>query len=243
MGEQSKPDIAALMQLPEVQKALAEAAAKGAALAVGEISKQSGGVPADSMALFSGLAAAIAEMSMQGRPGPKPVSPEVARVRREAHEQCVKLVLKARKESLEPEYRLIGKVYFNERMIEPYRRLPDKRVVPQEIVWTGLPNEAMVPVNDVAREIYSAYKESIGSVELIPTLDNRPVWVTQAGLTVKGDPPKRAFVAAPQEFDDKLGVKHDNNSPDAPYVRILGTIAQPAKQNVGGGWQNTAAAG
>jgi hypothetical protein len=243
MGDQSKPDIAALMQLPEVQKALAEAAAKGAALAVGEISKQSGGVPTDSMALFSGLAAAIAEISMQGRPGPKPVPPEVARVRREAHEHCVKLVLKARKESHEPEYRLVAKVYLNERIIEPYRKLPDKRVVSQEIVWTGLPNEAMVPVNDVAREIYHAYKESIGSVELIPTLDNRPVWVTNSGLVVKGDPPKRAFVAAPHEFDDRLGVKHDNNNPTEAYVRVLGTTFPPAKQNVDGASQNTAAAG
>ncbi len=238
-----KPEIAALMQSPEVQKALSEAAARGAALAVAELSKQSGGVPGDAMALFSGLAAAIAEMSMQGRPGPKPVSPAEAAKRKAAHELCVRLVLNARRDNSEPEYRLIGKVYFNERMIEPYRRLADKRVVPQEIVWTGLPNEAMVPVNDVAREIYTAYKESIGSVELIPTLDNRPVWVTQAGLTVRGDPPKRAFVAADHEFDDRLGVKHDNNDPNADYVRILGTIAPPAKQNIGAGRQNTAAGG
>ena len=238
-----KLDIAALMTLPEVQKALSDAAAKGAALAVAEITRQNGGVPTDAMALFSGLASAIAEMSMQGRPGPKPISPAEKAKRDAAHERCVRLVLKARRENAEPEYRLISKVYFNERLIEPYRRLPDKRVVPQEIVWTGLPNESMVPVNDIAREIFSAYKESIGSVELIPTLDNRPVWVTQSGLTVKGDPPKRAFVAAPQAFDDRLGVRHDNNNPTEAYVRVLGTIAPPAKQNVDGGWQNTAATG
>ena len=231
-----KPDIAALMALPEVQQALADAAAKGAALAVAELAKQNGGVPADAMAMFSGLAAAIAEMSMQGRPGPKPISPAEKARRDAAHERCVELVLKARREQLEPEYRLTGKVYLNERFIEPYFKKADNTVEPTRIVWTGIPSESMLPLNEISREIYAAYKESIGSVQLIPTLDNRPVWVTKAGLVVRGDPPKRAFVAAEHQFDDALKVPQDNSDPNAAFVRVLGTVAEPAKKNQANHW-------
>ena len=167
--------------------------------------------------------------------------------RAEAHERCVNLIMNARDKVTKarsegdkateakwlPEYRVVAKIYFNERFIEPFKRLPDKTVASNEIVWTGMPNDALRPINDIARKIYTEFKASIGSTEKLASADNRPVWITAQGLIVKGEPPRRreGYSESLPSFSEEVEVKHDNNDPSAPYVHVLGTIASPAKQN------------
>lgn len=238
----AKRGIDVLTETPEFKAAVAEAVAKAtpAIIAATLTEVKKGGMPVPGGAddttrdFFSQMALAIAEISDQGT-NRKRVAPELLAKRAAAAELVQRLVAQARKNGDKPEYRIITKVYLNERLIEPYRRLPDKTVVPQEIMWTGMPNEGMRPLNDVARAIYAAYKESIGSIDRIHTTDNRPLWVTPAGLVVKGDAPQKLVVGNGQPFAEELAVADDGyrdfNDPNATELHILGTIAAPARQN------------
>lgn len=239
MPPNDKPDVAAMMATPEFQEAVKKAATAAAAEAVAQLAKASGGLNVDdaTKSFFSTMALQIAEISDQGT-NRKRVAPEVLARRADAAERCVKLVAKAREKGLTPEYQVVSKVYFGERVIDPWRRNPDKTVVAQEIIWTGIPNEGLKPINAVAEEIFEAYKQSIGSTEKLRSLkgahggivvpDNRPPWMTPGGLVVKGDAPPRLIVGEPQKADES-GI--DNNDPNAPEVRILGTVAAPARRN------------
>lgn len=224
-----KQDVNAVIATPEFQKLVAEAVAKELAKA----NPMNLGVDEATKSFFSTMALSIAEISDQGTQR-KRVAPEILARRAAAAERCEKLIAEAREQGLKPEYRVTSKIYFNERLIEPYRR-EDKKVVPQEIIWTGMPNEALRPLNKIAEDIYQAYRESIGSTEKLRSItgrhggstaiDNRPYSVTPNGLVVKG------------EISPKLVVGNgetealDNNDPNAPEVRVLGTVAPPAKRN------------
>jgi len=254
-----KPDMRAIAETPEFQKAVAEAAAKAAAAAVAEIMKGNAApVTADAAtkSLFSEMALAIAQMNNQGTSRAKPVAPEVMQQRLAAAEKATALLaeihhnLKKARESGDakrtaewsPEYRVVAKVYFNERMIEPFRKAEARGAppIPQEIVWTGMPNDALRPLNVIAEKLYDLYRESVGAAPRLKAVsgpnggqvaqDSRPYWMTPGGLVVKGDPPPKAFVASQHEFKDDLGVR-DNDDPSAPFVHVLGTIANPARRN------------
>lgn len=251
-----------LTETPEfkaaVKSAVVEAAPSIIAAALAEMGKTKpvAGVDASTQDFFANMsqtiAMAVAEISDQGT-SRKRVAPEILASREAAEKKCHELIRQAHLKVKEarhsgnkdqesvwsPEYKVVSKVYFGERMIEPFRRNPDKSVVAQEIIWFGVPNDALRPVNPVAVEIYEAFKDSVGSTGRLKSIrgahggivaqDTRPVWMTPGGLVVKGDPPPKAFVAAPLAEDD-LGFK-DNNDPNAPEVHVLGTIAAPAKRN------------
>lgn len=223
-----------ILALPEVQKAIREAASEAARLAVAEMTKAQS--PDGALLAFAQtMAAQIGEVADQGT-NRKRVAPEILAQRARAAERCEALLQEAREQGLKPEYRVIATVYFVDRIIQPWRRLADKTVVPQEIVWTGPPNEALRPTNAVAEKIFEAYRESIGSTEKIKAIrhanggivapDNRPHWITPGGLVVKGDGPAH-FAVEPRP---ELGFR-DNNDPNAPEIHVLGTIAAPAKRN------------
>lgn len=181
--------------------------------------------------MFDRMAMAIAEISDQGT-ARKRVAPEVLAQRARARERMIKLILKARDEGAEPEYRLVAKTYLSERFIEPWMPGPAKQPIPTEIVWKGEPNQAMRPLNEVARHIYAAFQESIGTQEGLKGMDNRPFYMTPGGVVVKGDPrPQRREIPDDLLADDlKLTNQKD---PTAPFVHVLGTVASPARQNVG----------
>lgn len=246
---------------PEFKAAVAEAAAtaakEAARAAVAEFRQEllvnSADKGSDHDDLFRKMALAIAEISDQGS-NRKRVAPEILAKREAAKKRCVDLVLECRAKIKEarsnkdakeeskwtPEYRVIAKCYFNERFIEPYKMGPNRMPVPTEIYWTGVPNMAMVPLNDVAKKIFAEFRLSIDNVEPIPTLDNRPLFMTAAGLVVKGDPPKRKETGAQTNaldapmFEDEVAVKSLPNDPTAELVHVLGTIAAPARQNYQG---------
>jgi hypothetical protein len=255
-----KPDLNALMQTPELQKAVAEAAQKAAAAAVAEALKGAdkfGNIDPSARDMFSQMALAIADMAHQGSGRVRPVAPEVMQKRAEAiarlnailgdvHRNLKKAREEGDKEAetqWSPEYRVLAKIYYNERIIDPYRQsdVRGSPPVPQDIIWTGPPSDALRPLNPVAELIYDTYRESIGSMPRLKAVsgpnggqvapDNRPYWMTPGGLVVKGDPPPRAFVAQPKAFENDLGV-YDNNDPEAPFVHVLGTVAQPARKNI-----------
>jgi hypothetical protein len=246
---------ASVLESPEFRALLAQETAK----AVAAIAQAGLQVPANAdtgtKQLFSEMALAIAEMNNQGSGRSKPVAPEIIQQRQQAAEDCLDMVRQSKElirahgkeASLTagyiPTYRVVSKVYLNETLIEPYKAPETKggKPTPTEIYWDGVPNEAMRPTNARAEQIWDAYRRSIGGVPRVGKVkgphggvvepDNRSVWVTMGGHIVKGDAPAKAFVAAPLDHNDDLGVR-DNNDPNAPYIHVLGTIAAPARQNI-----------
>lgn len=189
--------------------------------------------------LMQELALCISELTNQGSVNRK-VPPDVMAKRNAARELMGKLIMSARDRGAKPRYRALNKCVLNERMIEPYRRNPDNnRMVPTEFSWTGVPNECMYPLDDDAHAIFQAFRDSIGSVVEGPALNNKPLWMTAAGLVIQGDPPQSLKVGndRPAEnvkrFGDDLGLSVAND-PEATHVAILGTLAAPARQNFAG---------
>lgn len=196
----------------------------------------SGAAPAGSVdvlgEILEKLSSNLQAVAQQGQRR-RPLTAEEV-VRREAAEHRMWKLIEGAQQANDPDskptYRLTSKIYFNERFIEPFK-IVDRKAVSNEITWTGAPNDAMQPINDAAKAIFSAWRESTGGpVDLIPTADRRPLYVTAAGLTVRGDPPKRQqAVAAEHKFENDLGFS--NNDPNAPEVAVLGTVARKARQN------------
>lgn len=254
-----RPPAVPMTERPEFQAAVAQAAAT-----VVQALIKNGAIPTQSVApgvsddaatqLFRAMGMSIAEIADQGS-NRKRVAPEILAERAAAHKRAVALiedakgkVKKAREEKDEvtlaaytPEYRVISKIYFNERFVEPYKVDPaSKQPQPVAIEWTGMPNDALIPINDIAKRIFTEYRKSVGMPEGLATVDNRPVWVTQNGLVVKGvaGATQRREIDQPQpfaaDFPEEMKVKL-NDDPRAPEIRVLGTIAAPARQSSLGG--------
>lgn len=185
------------------------------------------------------LALAIAQIADQDT-NRKRVPPEEIARRNAARDRMHELIQHARATGQRPEYRLIAKVYLSERFIEPFTLGDDKKVRPTEILWPGVPNEAMQPLNDCSKEIFAAFKESIGGqTGRVKGESTKGHWITPGGVVVKGDAPRRRAVGdgqAPEDYfsGDDVMVKNDDvgspNDPTATHVRVLGTIAAPARQ-------------
>jgi hypothetical protein len=183
------------------------------------------------------LALSIAELNDQGA-NRKRVAPEILMQRAKAHEKMVIRLEAMWAAGKKPRYRLIAKTYLNEQLIEPWRRDPtSKQAIPQRITWDGIPNEAMAPINDEAKEIHALYRESIGSTEKVQGPARR-AYLTSRGLVIEGTAPapRRMVgedVLPANEFENDLSVDANGWNPNAPQINILGTIAPAAKQNVG----------
>lgn len=164
----------------------------------------------------------------------KPLTAEEIRKREDSYERMKGLILASREPGAErPEYKVVGKLYLQERFIEPFRLDPaTKQQVHNVIAWTGEPSEGMVPLNETAKAIFDAWLGYTGGRSgLVPTADNRPLWVTAAGLTVRGDPPKRR-TAMDQDYSGGDGSElRVSNDPMSETVAVLGTVAPRARQN------------
>ena len=208
--------------------------------------------------LLQQLAMSIAEISDQGtdrkREDPKVLAArESARIRmldkimdmREAAQQAAQEAVadgandggRAARLLHEPKYRLKAPCYINEQKLSPFKRVNNK-TVPQDIFYTGIPNDVMLPLNETARGIYAEYRAWVGQVsEKDRPQDPRGYYLTPAGLTVQGDAP--AYLRPdPSLFefseDLDLGNPNDPNDPRATRPRILGSIHAPAEQSLGG---------
>lgn len=205
------------------------------------------------------LALAISELTTQGT-GKVRVAPEVIMKREQARERMIKLIIAARAEKKIPSYQLRHKIFLNERLIEPMWAGSDHIARPTEIDFWGVPNDAMVPTNDVAKEIFTAFKDSIGTVHGVKGVENGlpredDLGITRGGLVVRNsainsgirkatperpawDGPMPAYEAdeAPQTAGDPsyepLRVHNDTAKGKFTSVNVLGTIAPAAQQTV-----------
>ena len=215
----------------------------------------------DPMAVMQMLAMEISQLTDQGS-GRKRVAPEIIKARAIAHDKMVTLIneaagkretlaadyahvadgaaraaLEERISAFMPRYRLRNKVHLDEQLVDP-GWVDRSHVLQQtEIGWPGVPNEAMIPINEVARQIFAAFVDSIGSVDKQHQVRQQPLKATARGLIVKGAPSAVQHQTAldPVLADIKgegLSIKHKQEPGGARMkeIQVLGTIAKPAQQ-------------
>lgn len=184
------------------------------------------------------MAMAIAQLTDQGT-GRKRIAPEILQQRAKAADRMVKLLIDARAKGNVPSYGMRNKAYLDEVLVYPSYIAPDHTQHQTEIDWPGVPNEAMVPINEVAKEIFAAYKESIGSIDKVVPDDI--LSVTPGGLTVRGGSrtmQKNRPLGTMEDRPDQptsgtggLSIKHKQNRPGQhKEINVLGTVAAPARQ-------------
>ncbi|HXT79047.1 MAG TPA: hypothetical protein VN702_05745 [Acetobacteraceae bacterium] len=187
----------------------------------------------DTMSM-EGLAMAIAALTDQGTGRHKRIDPKELVRREEAHERMVALIERASALKTPPSYRLRHMVYFGEMKVNPVWIDRDHRQQATEIDWYGVPNEALEPINDVARAIYAEFATWIAAAA---KRDLGQMRVTANGLAIIKGPPQ---IVRPDEAQHvgRGGVE----GPLTPVIRgrtapgpmaethILGTVMPPARQ-------------
>lgn len=103
---------------------------------------------------------------------PVPLTADEAAAREDARQHMGSLILESRRApdgSPEvPVYRVMSELWLSENLIVPYRRfagVADPQ--PVQIRWTGEPNLQMIPINDAAKKIFSAYLRYLGGTGAI----------------------------------------------------------------------------
>lgn len=239
-----------ITQTPEFSLAVSAAVGKAMAPIMESLAKLNApapaapGQPADLESFFRQMALSIAEISDQGT-SRKRVAPEILAQRAKSHDLMIEAILDADREHKEngaerPYYRAIGKMYLNERFIEPFVVDPGtKKPVAVEFYWSGVPNEVMRPLNAAAEKIFEHFRDSIGSFDKVA--ETKALWITAGGLVIKGEGPERRAVGSvdaagrPVEtpFKDDLVIMDGGLlDPNASRVAVLGTVAAPARQNI-----------
>lgn len=248
----------AMTQSPEFQDAVAKAVAAAVGPLMEKLAGARDGVGSEPQTgdrgLMQELAMAISMLTDQGSNRSR-VAPEIIAQRQKAREEMVNLIIASRAEGRVATYQLRNKVVINEQLIEPFYVTSDHKSKPTEIDYGGVPNEAMVPVNDTAKEIFGAFMRSIGSVvagrgkdgHVLPGQDR--LGVTRGGLVVRNsaitnavdratpkihDGPMPAYEEAPQTNGnpayEPLRVNHKQEGGQYIEKHILGTIQPPARQ-------------
>lgn len=245
LGEKTEPEVTFDSR---VQAAIANAAAEAAkaaaeqtrtemlALFQSQAGKASDGGSAQD--LLNGLALAIAEMNHQGNKRDKPLDPKVLAARRDAMERLYALVAKAKAlpkgDDRTPKYRVKSKCNISNTLIMPFRKDPvTKLMMPVDIRWRGEPNDAMEPLNEMAKEISAEFRASRGNTTEYQQEAFKAVWATDGGLIVEGVGPARRQIAERVPESGDLELDADPYDPNAEFVHVLGTIHEPARRSGG----------
>jgi len=216
----------------EFKAALAQAVQDAVPAIVAQIAQARGGgaeAPGD-MSFAQGLAMAIANLNDQGT-GRKRVAPEVLEARLAARALMQDLLVEAHAKGAVPSYTLRSKVYLGEVLVDPFWIASDHTQKPTVIDWPQVPNEAMIPHNEVARSIHEQFMLSIGSTTKVAA--ERPLKMTAGGLVVHGRPhPMRANQqqdTANSAADSGLNIHHRGKPGQFKETHVLGTVAPPAR--------------
>lgn len=221
---------------PEFKAAVAQAAAAAAKAARDEVLAELRAVkPAEEggsgyQAFSESLALAIAALTDQGS-GTKHVAPEILRARTMARERMETLILDAYRGGHKAMYRLTSKVHLSHQVIDPlYINPATKATEPTVIEWSGVPNEAMEPINDTAKEIFDAFMDSIGNRSL-GGIDMREKRITPSGVVIHsggGQSFGRELPKDPRE--QSVHVLHQDLPGRFKQKQVLGSIVAPVME-------------
>jgi hypothetical protein len=140
----------------------------------------------------------------------------------------IKLLIAAHAEGRVALYELRAPVYLNEQFIEAqYQDQFTKAMVAQQIEWPRVPSEAMIPVNETAKEIYAAFKESIGG----PSADQPQTlgFVLDGKVVLKARATEAPPVGNAGTYDPRVQQRQAHPVPKS--INVLGTIAAPAVEH------------
>lgn len=186
------------------------------------------------------LSMSLAQLTDQGT-GKKRIAPEVIVAREKAHDRMVVLINEISARGGKPLYQLRGKVLLDEVLVDPQYIDQFHRAQPQQIIWPGIPNEAMDPLNEDAKAIYAEYREWIGGGSPrdlgVAKVTARGLVVMQRGPAVFKDDmgealgPEAQHVGVPGSSGTG-GLQIPGRGQAGQYVekRVLGTVAEPARQ-------------
>ena len=233
----------AFVETPEFTAAVTAAVESKVTEILGSL-KEGGALGGGDRKFAENLAMAFATLSEQGT-GRKYVAPDVLRARTEAREKMFALLVQARRDKKMPAYRVVAKTLLDDQIVEPMWVDSTHIAQPTEIDWPGVPNDAMVPLNEVAKEIFAAYMDSIGSkpksvsasgaeFEAPDPMDDG-YGVTAKGLVVRGGAiprQNRPEAVAAGHAEQGLNVHHRGGPGTIKEVRVLGKTAAPARQTV-----------
>jgi len=182
-------------------------------------------------ALMQALAMNIADLTNQGTGISKPLPPELIRSREEGTARMFALIHAARAEGKAATYRLKGKVFFGEEVIEPnWVRASDHTYQPTDVDWDAVPNQSMEPLNDTAKEIFAAFEQSIAGT-LRPVRSQEGMLIT-GRVIVKNDPNRAMVEPSSDEIKAGLVIEraamnglhiHQQDSGGYEQRQILGT--------------------
>jgi hypothetical protein len=151
-----------------------------------------------------------------------------------AREKMMELLVEAHAKGQIPQYGLKHKVYLSEVLVDPMWIASDHTQRQTVIDWPQVPNEAMVPQNDVAKAIYEQFQLSIGSSAKV--VAERPLVLTAGGVVVHGRPqPQRrgqqaAHANQPGPENEGLNIHHRGRPGAYKETHVLGTVAPAARQ-------------
>jgi hypothetical protein len=188
------------------------------------------------------IALSIAELSDQGT-NRKRVAPEILAGRAKAYDKLITQLSEARDRADAaraegndaeaarwlPEYRVVAKTYLTDRIIEPWRRGGNNDLIPTEIIWRGIPNNSLRPLNAIAEKLFSTFQAWVGTEGLLRAESS---FMTPGGVVIKGEAPVGSRLNPADDLRPSDLEISGTADPTATHIRVLGTIAEPARQNV-----------
>ena len=221
--------------------------------ALDEFRKASGQSPnVDMASVISTLALEIGKVSDQGTDR-KRVAPEELVAREKAWNAMGDLLTAAQAKPQKewPRYKLIAKIQMLDRVIDPQQRLDDNSYGDTEILHCGIPNTAMRPINEAAKEIFRHFVRALGgSKEANQVAPVQPTWTTAKGTVIVGASPAtikahgHERMGEPIVIDDDASMEADiarsfpggrppqsiisTTDKNATRIPVLGSIAEPA---------------
>ena len=198
-------------------------------------------VSAQDTTWMQGLATAIVGAA-DPRNKNRSVDPAVMAARKDAHKRMIALLTKAHAEGGEkPIYLVKVKMFLDNTKIDPEWRDASKQFHATKIAWDRIPNQGMLPQNDLAKEVFAEFERSIGTVSAegvpdAPWMNPGSPWVQTAEGIVLGRP----LMDVPEIAQAAGGAKIFNDPRVAGLpgegrkeTRVFGTIA-PAVVEVAG---------
>lgn len=165
------------------------------------------------------------------------ITPAEAERRKAGFEAMGVLITQMRAEHATAKYQVVSKVYLTDQLIEPWVALGNGVWAENEVFWNGVPSPGLRPLDDRAKAIFEQYLIYIGgSTKNQAGVIEQPTWV-QGGIVMMGTPTQtataRGGVKQVQPLDlTALGptsVKSTADNPNATAIRVLGSIAEPAR--------------
>ncbi len=219
-------------ETPEFHAAVADAVAAALESKTAEIierlAEQRGSAAGGDASFARVLAAEITALVDRDRRGPARVPAKEMERRHVAREKMESLLSQAYTQGLEPEYEVHRTCYFDEQLIDPTWVDSQHVLRRTRISWGMVPNEALVPVNDVARDIFEAFVASIGGATA-PI--NRPDFGRKSLKVHHRDGLDDGPVVGKGQPTGALKILGRDNGPgEIRLTNVLGTVAAPARQ-------------